>query len=236
MYNKNMKKPVFFLLFIAYFLLPASASAQSIDLLWQGQTYIPPFYEGRALWSKQARIIMTAVVSGLGDPNSLIYRWSKDGSVLGSVSGIGKKSLTFSDNVFSDPITITVEVIGSNNATLAENTVSVEPREYAPMIYENNPLYGFMFHREVGTGFMMDGQEATFTAFPFFANAAAKTAPSLSYKWSTNSGGSEYQNTVTYRAPEDGAGIAKISLTLKDASDIIPAVNRSFLIKFGDEK
>ena len=70
-YNRRMKKIVF--LFAIYSLLFTVVNAQSVDLLWQGETYVPPFYKGKSLWSDQSRITLFAIPQGLGNPANLNY-------------------------------------------------------------------------------------------------------------------------------------------------------------------
>lgn len=222
------------LLLTSYFLLPTSLFAQSVDILFQGETYVHPFYQGRALWSQQSQITLTAIPQGLGASSNLNYKWSKNGTVLGSVSGVGKNSLTFMDTLFSKPTNIRVEIVSETDGTLAESSVTLTPTSPVLYIYENNPLYGFMFHREVGGGYALEGKEVTFTAFPFFANARERQAANLSYKWSTNSGAGEAGDSVTYRAPEEGAGTALVKLNLTNEGAVLPALTKNFLIKFGE--
>src|SRR5262245_18430252 len=81
---------------------PAQPPLGTVDLLWQGEVYTPPFYLGRALWSGQSRLTVVAVPHvGSSAANSLVYRWTRDGEVLGNASGVGKRTLSFNDSVLS---------------------------------------------------------------------------------------------------------------------------------------
>src|SRR3989344_1173365 len=60
------------------FLASTTTHAQSVDLLWQGETYTPPFYKGKSLWSNQSRITFFAMTNGLGNPANLSYKWTKN--------------------------------------------------------------------------------------------------------------------------------------------------------------
>jgi len=67
-----------------------------VDLLWESNSTVPPFYEGKALASKQS-VIKIVAVPNIIDLNgkkisskNLVYRWKKDWQVLGSLSGFGK--------------------------------------------------------------------------------------------------------------------------------------------------
>lgn len=217
------------------FLIPLfSLSAQEVDLLWQGETYTPPFYEGKALWSKQSLITVVAMPQGLGNPSGLVYKWTKNGTVLGSLSGVGKNSLRFSDTVFSKPQRIEVEIISSSEDILAESSIVITPIDAQPLIYEKNPLLGYMFHREVGNEFRLKEGEATFSAFPFFSAPPLRDGANLTYRWRTNSTDSGVGHTVTYRVPEGGGGSARVGLIISNSSKILPNLSKNFLVQFGE--
>jgi hypothetical protein len=212
-----------------------SLTAQSVDILWQGESYTPPFYEGLPMWSRQSLITLVAIPNGLGSPSALSYKWSKNGTVLGSLSGIGKNSLKFADTVFSKPQRIEVEIISSNEETLAESSIIVTPRDFTPLVYEKNPLYGYLFHHEVGESFRLYEGEVTFSAFPLFSSPPLRDGANLSYKWSTNSGESGVGQDITYRVPEEGGGSAMVNLRVTNSEKILPSISRSFLVQFGEE-
>src|SRR3989344_3741283 len=114
-----------FILSFLIFLLPVIANAQSIDILWQGETYTPPFYQGRTLWSTESRITLVAIPHNLGNRNALNYRWTQNSTVLGNVSGVGKHSLSFMDPIISRPQKIKVEIMSGSGSVLssAETTI-----------------------------------------------------------------------------------------------------------------
>lgn len=207
--------------------------AQEIDLLWQGETYTPPFYRGRALWSNQSRITIVAIPHDLGNPGALNYKWTKNGTVLGNINGVGKNSLSFVDSVLSRPQTIEVEIVASDKTVLAKNSVYLVPRAPTLAVYENNPLYGFMFNREV-SGYEMQSKEVVLAAFPFFFSASNRSDFSIQYNWISNTGGKNTQSSVTYRAPDEGSGSSQITLRVKSVENLMQSASKSLLIKFND--
>ncbi len=226
-----MKKIVF--LFAIYSLLFTVVNAQSVDLLWQGETYTPPFYKGRSLWSSQSRIVLLAMTQGLGNPSNLIYKWTKNGTVLGNINGVGKNSLSFTDSILSRPQTIRVDVLSGQNAVLASASVNVTPEPPILIIYENNPLYGFMFHRAVDREYKFREKETTFTAFPFFFSISDRADDTIDYEWRTNNGNLETKNSVTYRAPDETAGTSQIEVSASNKEKILQSSGKNFLIQFG---
>lgn len=221
-------------LFTTYYLLSTPAYAQSVDLLWQGETYVSPFYKGRSLWSNQSRITFLAMTHGLGNPANLNYKWTKNGTVLGNINGIGKNTLSFTDSILSRPQTIRVDIISSDQKTvLASASVDVAPTPPILAIYENNPLYGFMFHKETDGAHELQNKEVTFTAFPFFFSVLNRMDNTVSYEWRTNIGDIETKNSVTYRAPDDATGTSQIQASVSNKEKILQSSGKNFLIQFG---
>lgn len=217
------------------FLPTLQARAQSIDILWQGEAYTPPFYEGRTLWSSQSRVTLFAIPQGLGNASTLTYKWTKNGTVLGNISGVGRNTLSFTDSVVSKPQIIKVDIIGADKSTLATASINITPVRPSLLVYENNPLYGFMFNKETSGVYKLIAKEITFSAFPLFFSVNDRSNSRISYEWRTNSGGVETKNTVTYRAPEDSKGSSNISLRATSKNEILQTADKKFLIEFGNQ-
>ncbi len=220
---------------IFLFFLPVFALAQSIELLWQGGGYVPPFYAGRTLWAAQTNITLFALPHGLGDAKALNYKWSRNGTVLGTSSGAGKNTLTYTDTVLSRTQTFKVEIISSAGKAVATDSITLDPSEQQLLIYENNPLLGYLFNREINGTYTPRDKEFTFSAFPFFYTAQSRNEASLAYKWSTNDGALETKSSVTYRTPEGGAGTSQISVRVNNKNQILQDKLRGFLVQFGNE-
>src|SRR3989344_1490686 len=139
-----MKNLIFTLILTSCFLLPTSINAQSIDILWQGETYTPPFYKGKTLLSTQSGITLVAIPHGLGSSANLNYKWTRNGTVLGNISGRGKNTLTFVDSVLSRSQTFKVDILSSEDKVLASAFHTFIPTSPNLAVSENNPLYGFM--------------------------------------------------------------------------------------------
>ncbi|MDO8589887.1 MAG: hypothetical protein Q7R69_01270 [bacterium] len=213
------------------------SQAQTVDILWQGQTYTSPFYKGKSLWSSQSRITFLAIPhgTGTGNPASLIYKWSKNGTVLGNINGVGKNTMVYTDLILSKPQTVKIDVLSPDEGLLASASVAVTPISPILAIYENNPLYGFMFHKETSGTHELQNKEATFTAFPLFFSVSNRMDSGLKYEWRTNDGGVETSNSVTYRVPDDTPGTSAVAVEVSNINKIMQSSNKSFLIQFGKQ-
>lgn len=225
-----------FLLSILFIALPAISQAQSVDLLWQGNTYTPPFYKGRALWSNQSGITLVAIPNGLGNPSALNYKWTRNGTVLGSVSGQGKNVLRYTDSILGRPQTFKVEIISVDKGVMAQASVSLAPTRPSLAVYENHPLYGFLFNKEVSGTHSLGGYEVTFAAFPLFFSSKHRHDGTTGYQWSTNAGGeAQNSNAVTYRTPEETSGTARVTIKAMNPTLVMQEASKTFSIQFGNQ-
>jgi len=208
--------------------------AQSVDILWQGEVYTPPFYQGKTFWSKQSRVTLVAVPQGLGNPASLNYKWTKNGTVRGNVNGVGKNTISFTDSILSKGKTIEVEII-SGQKSIASASVFIKPIAPVLTVYENNPLYGFMFHKEVGDVYDIQAQEITFAMFPLFVSALGRADSVLNYGWETNGKNTGISNSATYRIPENTSGSSKIGVSFSNTEEITQRAGKSFLVQFENQ-
>jgi hypothetical protein len=228
--------PILFLLVSCFLILDSAiAHAQSVDILWQGDSYVPPFYRGLKHWSTQSLITLVAIPQGLTDTQYINYKWIRDGRVLGSLSGVGRNNLTFFDTVLSKTREIKVEIYDSGGDFITGRSINLTPEMPQLVVYENNPLYGFMFHREIVGSYRLDGEEITFAAFPFFYTGKSRGDSALSYEWRTNSGGIDNTNSATYRVPKDASGTSQISVQATNANKILQDSSTGFIVEFGNQ-
>ena len=224
------------LLFTTYYLLPTTpAHAQEVDLLWQGDVYVPPFYEGRTLWSNQSEVIILAIphISSQGrelDPSALTYKWWKDSVVLNTVSGVGKNSISITDSITGRPQEIKVEVMTSNGAVLASASKKLSGLPVKILVYENSPLYGLLFNHEVGTLYEVRERETTLAAIPLFFSSFEKDPGFINFKWNTSSGDTEGSGSVTYRFPEGATGSARIRVKASNENRFMQFSEKSFTL------
>lgn len=213
-------------------------SSSEIDFLWQGDTSVPPFYVGRSLWSSQSTLTILAIPhigsteGGEMNPLTLNYRWTQNGKVLGSLSGKGRNTLTFTDSIISAPQTIKLEILSDKNVRLAGSSITLRPTRPSILVYEKNPLYGISFHKEVGANYLMREKEVTFTSYPLFFSMNNIREGSLVYNWLTNVGTMDTGNSVTYRVPEKASGSSEITAKITNSSKLLQSGQKNFLVQF----
>jgi len=213
-----------------------------INLIWQAHTYTPPFYKGKALYTHQSKVDIIAIpsfVSSTGaliNPDTLVYKWTRNGTILGNQSGYGKRVLSTAGGTLAKPLTIEVEA--STIDGVLKNVQVLELKAVQPhiILYENHPLYGVMYNQSVPNTFTLTSQEIYLSSTPYFFETNQKNGPTLSYEWKMN--GQKIPNQIDpssliLRRPEgNNGGVAIISLLVRNTEKILQYANRLIKIQF----
>jgi len=212
-----------------------------IDLLWQATSYVPPFYQGKALYPHQGLITFTAVpnLSSTGNIsksiNSYVYIWKKDGDILSDFSGYGKNTFTLSGPIISRPFKIEVEVKSTDGISVGIATETITPRDPKVLLYENNPLLGILYNQRI-SNYVMPNKELTISAVPYFFNAGSEPS-NLTYSWTMNNKSIANQDdpsTITVRNENNTSGSATIGLKVTNTLKILQSTSNSINLNFGN--
>lgn len=215
-----------------------------VDILWEADSYTPPFYKGKALYSYQSLVTVIALpnmVNSSGtkiNPDNLIYKWTKDGKVLGGVSGYGKSKFSFSKSILSRPDEIEVEVTSTDKKIKASGNIIIEPIEPKTVIYENNPLYGIIYEKAISGEFKLNGNEITLITTPYFFGKN-DVGEAIKYDWRMN--GKSINNKPdtrqsTFRNTEGVKGSTKISVDLQNESKELQSAGTGVFLNFGESE
>lgn len=142
-----------------------------VDLILEAQTYVPSFYEGRALPGRTSNLHAIAVVNDGGTlPDSAYtYRWTLGDDVVFGGPVLGKNSISFPMPLYSNDLT--VEVINPSGKLVARNTMKLQDVPAELYFYEWSPLRG-LYRKAVSDPFALIGDETTIYGEPYFVNAA----------------------------------------------------------------
>ena len=200
-----------------------------IDLIWEADSYVPPFYQGKRLVSSSSRIRTQALPrlvrsNGTTVPaRDIVYTWKKNGAIVSSVSGRGKSIATFPAPLLFGRDTISVEASSLDGTLTAETSVSVSSADPTIVLYQKHPLFGTMYHQALDRDAYITDVEATFVAVPYFAPARISTDRALAYQWRVNNNAIETDQTnpdeITINAG-NSSGAARVELAIAHATDI----------------
>ena len=216
---------------------------QEVILLWQALTYVPPFYKGKALPASESVIIISAFPELVADSGTrinagdLFYSWRQDGTALGALSGVGKRSAVLkAKTVPIDETTITLSVSSLDESIEARKQISVLTHEPAVLFYENHPLRGVNFGAALTGSVILESEELTVRAEPFFFSLKDLANEELEFGWSLNGSALADSSVRELVLRKDGgrAGIAKIDLRLRDFASALQEARSALFVSFGD--
>lgn len=217
-----------------------------LDLIWQTRGYTPPFYKGKALYTYQSAVDFIAMPSFIAssgvaiDPKTLVYKWSRNGTVLSDVSGYGKNVLSTSGGVLAKALSIDLEVSTVDGSMRAEKSIELQGAQPEIFLYENHPLYGIMYNKVVPSQFTLDKKEITLSSAPYFFDVNRKDDQSLVYEWSMNNQKVANQtnpNSLILRRPDGSpGGEALVGLTISKTDKNLQFKDSSTRIRFEAEE
>ena len=214
-----------------------------VDLLWEADSYTPPFYKGKALPSSDADITIVAIpqfVTTSGrklDSDDLIFTWKKDGKVLGNDSGRGQNILKIKGPKIFNNSRIQVEVSSVGSSLQGNSEVSMLSVSPQIIFYENDIILGMRYEKAIESTAELLDEEMTITAHPYFFSSNKRVNSNLDYTWKVNnssvSSSPDDESSIVLRQVGEGEGTARVSLELQNLDKILQSARSNFSILFG---
>ena len=214
----------------------------SVDLLWEAETYTPPFFKGKKLYTHQSVVKLVALPhimkNGVEiDPDKLVYSWAKDGEILGDKSGYGKNILKISTSIISRAMYIDVEVTDPDTGFTAYNGTALSPIEPKIVLYRKDPLYGPMYNVAMTKTYPLNTSEVEILAVPYFFSTN-NLNENIIYTWNINNEDivdNENKSSRIFRKVGDVFGISNISVKIEHLQKILQTGDTDITIDFKKE-
>ncbi|MBP9760058.1 MAG: hypothetical protein KBD24_01680 [Candidatus Pacebacteria bacterium] len=192
----------------------------AVTIIWEGKTYTPPFYAGRALHSQGSDVVLQAIpmisdgAGGTIDPSKLVFSWRIGGETNPSKAGIGLDTIT--TKAFSPLASLSVSVLVSDKLenVLAEKHIYVPVTQPAILFYEADPLMGIRYGTAFGARSRLSSAESRVYAEPYYMSAPSRSDSSLVYAWRVGSQKLSEQGSIVLRPNGVGSGSARIELVV----------------------
>lgn len=216
----------------------------NIDLLWQAETYTPPFYKGKALFSPESSVTMVAIpnfVNGSSRVNdsNVVYKWSVDREVQGDNSGYGKNYFRYTSDIIPLDKTIDVEAYPSGQENRkGVGSADLSTKNSFVLFYEDNPASGIMFN------YSLSGQvdlglrnESKISIFPYNFSINNKDS-GLEYTWYVNSEKINIPNNTNAitikRNTAEKVDVANVSIDISNPTHIMQSTQNSMDFLFNN--
>ncbi len=216
-------------------------SPVNVDVLWQANTYTPPFYKGKALYTPEANVIFVAMPniimnSQRVDPSNIVYTWKQNYDVQGSLSGFGKNTFNFDGPIFVRPTTIEVSAYAAKDPSLkGSGQVVVTPENPMVLLYEENPILGSLFNKSFSGTYLLNDNEVKLAAYPFYFSTTNKNS-FVNYTWILNSNKLNNvpanQNNVVLKRTDSDAGSTLVSVHIGNSSKILQEAFADIRIRY----
>ncbi len=160
-------------------------SPSIMDVLWEAQTAVPPFFHGKALPSHMS-IVKTLAIPFFGavaTDTLPSYSWKKDRTIsLGE--GVGNNSVqtlgAWQDSTL--PLSIDAK-LGDQAVAQTLRIPSFVPSAY---FYELSPTQGVLTTNALQNTFMKDGSELSLLAVPYGIANSERSRSKVQYDWTAN--------------------------------------------------
>lgn len=210
----------------------------SVDMLWEADTYIPPFYKGKALHSRQGVLKIVAMPEFVKNgrrvsPQNLIYEWSNRVEGYQNQSGYGKNTLILNGSLLGRTEEIEVLVTDPVNNMVAQSFIDIAPTDPQIVFYENDPYYGQIFDRTLSGVFDLKTDEVQILAAPY--HLSKENFANLKYEWRLNGRlVPELTNsrTAIFKKPEGEAGQSNLSLRVENLNRVLQQADSNLVVRF----
>ncbi|MBP9711599.1 MAG: hypothetical protein KBD55_01015 [Candidatus Pacebacteria bacterium] len=215
--------------------------SNNFTILWQANdSFVPPFYKGKALPSAGSEIkvvAMSEIKTGSinSDSNNLIYSWQKDYNNEQESSGYGKNYMLYVNDYLDDVnmISVTANTLDMKQTLEA----SVQIRSYLPKIsfYNKDSKFGIHWEKELAENHLITGEEIL-VASPFFISPKDISMPRLVFNWyindvAINSEG-VISNILPLRAQTNQSGRSTIKLIIENLDKVFANSTKEINIQF----
>lgn len=219
-----------------------SVRPTSLDLIWEAQSYTPPFYKGKALYTYQGTVKIVAlpnIINELGSKISsknLIYTWKVDGTRVEDVSGYGKNYIMFTGSVPLRTAKITVEAQSLDGKYKAQGDLSITPQGAQVIFYEDNPLYGVLYEKALGGNLKLENQEVKIVGIPYFIGTKERNDRAINYEWHLNGRtvNSGSKSGLSFKQQNREQGNARVELEVTNPEKVFQMASGNISLTFGD--
>ncbi len=212
-------------------------------LLWQAtDSFVPPFYKGKALPVADSEIkviampeVKTSVDGSLVNSKNMTYTWKKDYTNDQEASGYGKNSYTYTNDYLENSNNVGVVASTTDQKFTAEASLDVTTTEPKIVFYKNNSKMGTVFEHALTDPYRIEGKEVV-EAVPYFISPKELQNPRLIWNWSINDNTvpvPNYRKNFMPLQVQDGvSGTSKLKLVIENMDRIFQTTNKEISIEF----
>jgi uncharacterized protein (UPF0333 family) len=212
-----------------------------MTLLWQANdSYVPPFYKGKALPSPQSEVKVVAMPeikngSKTMDPTNLVYVWKQDYNNNQDGSGYGKNSFVYTNDYLDNSNNIDVTAGTTDQQFSSEASLDIGTYQPKILFYKNDVNMGTLWENILADGHKVTGDE-TIEAAPYFISPQDIRIPTLNWTWSINDNLVNIlgfrNNLLPLKVQAGVSGTSKINLEINNNYKIFETASKEINVNF----
>jgi len=201
-------------------------------LLWQANdSYVPPFYRGKALATPDSEIKVVAMT----DSKNMTYAWKKDYSNDQEASGYGKNFFLYTNDYLEGSNNVSVVASTLDQKYSNEASIEVGTTEPKILFYKNDNSLGTTWEKTLTDPYKIQGPEIV-EAVPYFISPKELEHPTLIWSWSINDSLVNIQgykkNLMPLRAESGTSGTSRLRLMIENKYRIFQTASKEISIEF----
>ena len=210
-------------------------------LLWQANdSYVPPFYKGKALPTADSEIKVVAMPeimlnNKIVNHKNMTYSWKLDYNNMQSASGYGKNFFTYINDYLENSSTISVIVNTTNQQYKSESSTRITTINPEISFYKKDTNMGILWEQALSNGYIIQGEEIII-AEPYFISPKNWRKPELLFYWNIGNRSIPTslftKNSVPLKATEGVSGTLKLKLEIENTNKIFQTAKKEINIRF----
>lgn len=213
----------------------------SVLLLWQAtDSYVPPFYKGKALPTPDSEIKIVAMPeikdsTGIVNPKNIVYTWKQDYNNMQDASGYNKSSFSYINDYLENSSTISVIASTIDQKFSSSASIDVGTSDVKMLFYKNDANLGTIWDQALYDGYIITG-DTIIEAAPYFISPKNINIPILSWVWSINDNSIDVtgfkKNMLPLQIQAGTSGTSKIGLSIENKYRIFGTASGEININF----
>ncbi|MFZ3015475.1 MAG: hypothetical protein WA101_00525 [Minisyncoccia bacterium] len=210
-------------------------TSTNIDMLWEAtDSYVPPFYKGKALNTPEGTIKIVALTNSQ-DSAGLTYSWKSDNTNKPDSSGYKKNYYIFKNSYLDKDNTVEVTTSNLGGKNTGQGKITIKPGNPKIVFYQKNPGLGVKYEQAISDGFNINKNGDILIVEPYFFSPKNLNSSDLQIKWSL--GGSEIntpkpKNELGIKPEQDQSGQSTISVNIENIKKMFLSASKKINVNF----
>jgi len=210
-------------------------------LLWQANdSYIPPFYKGKAMPIIGSEIKIVAIPEirqggVLVSPKNMTYAWEKDYNNEQEASGYGKSSFIFTNDYLDGSNNVGVVAATVDQKSSSRSNIDIGTIEPKILFYKNDGRTGTKWEQALSDPYKIEKEEVL-VAEPYFISPKDIRNPRLVFNWFINNSiikiDSQRRNVIPLQVQEGVSGTSKLRLEIENKDKIFQTAAKEINVEF----